>query len=234
MKEKILKRKIGDSFLLLAFALLFFSGCFSPYKGDEATLTLLFGGAGGRAIILEETLSQLVYTVELEGPTGRQSYTMEKGAQSFNVTVTPGHWNITLKAYLNTMIFAEGSISADIKAGPNTVEIKMNLTEEDITINIPLNDEGQILDYGDDPQKYDNIVVYKNVTTGTPGSFEVKVKEKFTRIEWLIFGSLAGTENTFVIKADAYGAGTYLLVVSVIDEFGVPYSAGITFTVKDY
>jgi hypothetical protein len=125
---KNMKRKIGKFYLLFAFASLALWGCFSPWKGDEATLTLLMGNSpAGRIIVLNEnSISGRVHNIELIGPTGLQSHTVENDTP-LTVTVMPGYWEIKVQAFLDGKLYAKGSADADIKAGLNNqVEIKMN------------------------------------------------------------------------------------------------------------
>ena len=109
---------------MFAFASLAFYSCFSPWKGDEATLTLLFGDSPGSR---EMAPDGVVHDIELDGPSGRQTHPGE-GAKSFSVTVVPGYWKISVKAFLDGSFYAEGKKDADIKAGRNNrVEITMGL-----------------------------------------------------------------------------------------------------------
>jgi len=116
-------KNIRKYFLLPVFISLVLSGCFSPWKGDEATLTLLLGdGSGGRAMAPEK----VVHTVELEGPTGKQ--TIKDVKQQLSVKVAPGYWKISIKASLDGKPYAEGKGGTLVKAGQNNqAEIKMDL-----------------------------------------------------------------------------------------------------------
>jgi hypothetical protein len=126
-----MKRKNCKFFLLFIFAPLVLSSCFSPWKGNETALTLLFGNSsGGRAAIPEG----VVHTIELDGPTGRQSHTVE--TTTFSVTIMPGHWYITVRASLDGRLYAKGESGADIIAGKNnTVEIKMEVQLYTVTFD---------------------------------------------------------------------------------------------------
>jgi hypothetical protein len=130
-----MKRKTGEFFLLFIFASLAFSGCFSPWKGSEATLTLFLGNTddGGQRTTASdnEILSHLVHIIELDGPVGRQSHTVE-GARLFSVTVMPGYWHISVRALLNSTLYARGEGGAELKAGQdNNVDIKMEQVIKD-------------------------------------------------------------------------------------------------------
>jgi len=138
-----MKRKSGEFFLLFVFASLAFSGCFSSWKGDEATLTLLLGNtAGSRQQTTasdKEILSYLVHIIELDGPTGRQSHTVES-AMPFSVTVMPGYWHISVRAMLNTTLYAQSEVGAEIKAGQNNqIDIKMESLIKDKLIFVDNN-----------------------------------------------------------------------------------------------
>jgi len=126
---KNMKRKTGKFFLLFVLASLAFPGCFSSWKGDEATITLLLGntdGGGQRTIASDdEILSYLVHIIELDGPTGRQSHTV-KSDKPFSVTVMPGYWHISVRALLNTTLYAQGENGAEIKAGKNN-QVKIDM-----------------------------------------------------------------------------------------------------------
>jgi membrane carboxypeptidase/penicillin-binding protein PbpC len=217
---KIMKRKIEKLSILIVFSSLAFTGCFSPWKGDETALTLLLGNTGCRAAANDEAVLQ----IELTGPTGRQSHTVE-GNKPFSVTVMPGYWEITVKAFLDGALYAEGSGGADIKAGKNTtVEIQMIPVTVGISINFNKD--------GTPDVSADNFTISRSEQE----QFTVTVNGEFIDIRWLIWGyPVSGSEGRkkITIKAEDYNPGAYQLVVSVIDENGVPYSAEIAFTVTE-
>jgi hypothetical protein len=225
-----MKRKIGKFFLLFVFAPLAFSGCFSPWKGNEAALTLLFGGSpGGRAALPEG----VVHTIELDGPTGRQSHTAE--TNTFSVTVMPGYWHVSVRALLNGALYAKGEGGADIIAGQNnTVEIQMNLISTvgnaGITINFLLEKDGVIL--ADDSKDKEFIISTNDSTPPLKSKFTATVNGGFKDVQWFIWGFPVGGGNTITIEAEDYNPGTYQLTVRVIDEYDVPYSSNITFEVR--
>ncbi|MDR2923696.1 MAG: right-handed parallel beta-helix repeat-containing protein [Treponema sp.] len=157
-----MKRKIIVFFLLLFFTSLFFSGCFSPWREEAASLTLNLGGSpiNSRAAVSEAILSQMAHIIELNGPTGRQSHTVE-GANQLTVTVMPGYWEINIQAYLNGILCTEGSGGADIKAGQNnTVAIRMN----------PIDDLEYIVFNTSDDIEYDEYI---------PGSLRYAIQKAF-------------------------------------------------------
>jgi membrane carboxypeptidase/penicillin-binding protein PbpC len=227
-----MERKIGTFSLLFVFASLAFSGCFSSWKGDEATLTLLPGGSSGsRATRGPENNNgqqlDMVRNIELIGPTGRQSHTVE-GDKPFSTTVMPGYWEITVLDFRTTedfqygRVYSKGSVGADIKAGQdNTVNITMRPLTVEIIIRFPFND-------GD---KY-NIIISDN--GDQKKQFTVTVDCDSNNIQWFLSGAPIDEsrgKKTITINAADYDNGDYQLVVMVIDENGVPYSAEITLRV---
>jgi len=231
---------------LPVFISLFLTGCFSPWKGDEATLTLLLGDSrGGRAMAPAGT----VHTVELEGPTGKQ--TIKDVKEELSVKVAPGYWRVSIKAFLvNGKLFAEGNDGLLVKAGQNNqITIEMHRATTDITINFPKDGKPEL----ELPEKYknQNIIissVYNDIQTFFgelfDDSFTVKIKNtnrEFIEIEWLIWNTLLidNSENNdeITIRADEHNAGTYELTVKVkrvIDGIKVPYSTTVKFEVRDW
>ena len=111
-----------------------FTGCFSPWEGTNAFLTIGLGvSSENRAV---EMLSELEHDIDLEGPTGNQTIHAEKGKTSVSVTVAPGTWNIRVRAYLENDDFMrelcyEGSATVELKPGKNNpVKIQMRDVRE--------------------------------------------------------------------------------------------------------
>ena len=216
-----MKRKNDEFFLLFILASLALSGCFSPWKGNEATLTLLFGGSPGNRAVIQG----VVHTIELDGPTGGQTHKTE-GAKPFSVTVMPGYWHISVKASRNDKLYAEGEGGADVKAGRNNqAEIKMSLVTCDmgIFINFPADKDGQL------SANVDHFTISQSENQQQ----FIEVKGDFSDIQWFIWGIPISGEKAITIKAADYNPGTYQLVVMVIDKNGVPYSNEITFEVTE-
>jgi len=146
----------GKKLAIPAFfmAIAVFSGCFSPWKGDEATITLSFGGANSSTAarnINEDQIKLLDHKVEFSGPAGVQIFDFEKETTTAQFTVAPGHYDITVKAYVapddldwmdlggtdvglevffdateKKYLFYQGSYSGDIISGKNNqVDIPM-------------------------------------------------------------------------------------------------------------
>jgi hypothetical protein len=219
--------------LLPVFISLVLSGCFSPWKGDEATLTLLLSdGHGSRGAAPRGTL----HTVVLDGPTGKQ--TIKDVEQQLSVKVAPGYWNISIKAYLNGKFFAEGKGGLQVKAGQNNqIKITMELLT-DIIIDLPSNETD--IEWDADIEKTDGRII--NIyffSSGNPDpdkyaeKFTVTVKgsQNYSQIEWLIMGATISKGESVTILARDYPQGVYKLVVMAFKN-GVPYSDEITFKVN--
>jgi len=121
---------------ILIMCVLVLGACFSPWKGDEGTVSISIGRAnGGRALTTTEdeafitTSQDCLYTIILSGGPGPQQ---EQKDLAYNTTVyfstVPGWWDITVTAYLDGESYANGSRRVDIKPGPNgTITIPMAL-----------------------------------------------------------------------------------------------------------
>ena len=112
--------------------LLVLSGCFSPWTGEDTTLTIGFGGNNSRSALPwasadPAVLNDLLYNVQLSGPDGAKHVTA-KGGSVIKISVTPGIWNIEVKAYYRaeSFLYAAGSGSAEAKAGQsNSATVSM-------------------------------------------------------------------------------------------------------------
>jgi len=131
-----MKLLFKSKYLLPVFVLplLLLTACFSPYKGDTATLKLVLGSAAAPGRDISDTTPdnvismRLVHTIELSGPTGRIMINAPAGQSTVQVEVAPGRWDIAVEALLDGEPYANGSASADIKAGQNNpVQISMYL-----------------------------------------------------------------------------------------------------------
>jgi len=178
-----MKISLISKYLLPVFVLpvLLLTGCFSPYKGDTATLRLLLG-SGALSRDISDTLpdvpveKQLVHNIGLSGPTGKISMNVPAGQSSVQVEVAPGRWDITVEALLDGEPYANGSASADIKAGQNNpVQITMYLVKKlpPLTGAIGMDGNNWI---GEENSLYATFEYPRNPDTGgTGGETEVPV-----------------------------------------------------------
>ena len=125
-------------FVILAAVALVLGACFSPWKGDEGTLSIHIGGpaagglagraADGAAFDLADTdILRLEHTITLSGGPGpEQTQKNIKYGDTVNFSAAPGRWTITITAFLGDELYAEGSRLVDIKPGPNgAISIQM-------------------------------------------------------------------------------------------------------------
>ena len=85
----------------LGFALVLlvlFAGCFSPWTGDEATLSISLGGdPAGRVLITSGEQYTFAYEVLLDGPRGMQRETFPPGQTTASFRVFPGEYRVTVR-----------------------------------------------------------------------------------------------------------------------------------------
>ena len=134
-----MKKSVFTGLFIFLVCGLILSACFSPWKGgDEVEIVINFtGGSGsGRSV----TLDQLKYIVTLSG--NNETITIEEnGGGAIRATVSVGHWNVKIDAYLNEELYATGSNSVDVKAGQNnyvTIKIIPVTVQNDIDAQTPV------------------------------------------------------------------------------------------------
>jgi len=126
MTEKIMKLS-----LLPVFASLVFYGCFSPYKGEEATLTLFFdsaAAAGGARAIWEpgkgqmppSVVGELAHKVTLTGGSTVIERSYGKGTTSAKIQVSPGIWTVTVETFCYDVPIALGTATVTVTAGQDS------------------------------------------------------------------------------------------------------------------
>ena len=122
---------------LLLFSLIFaLLSCFSPYMGDEGTLTINLGSSSRSAIPWPpddpgvNILDKIDYEITLTG-NGRTIPITAKGSESIRATVSVGWWNVNVKAYYpdKNTLYAEGNNSVEVRSGrSNFVAVPMGKT----------------------------------------------------------------------------------------------------------
>jgi uncharacterized repeat protein (TIGR02543 family) len=114
----------------LAAVIALLGGCFSPWEGDGATITINVGG-GGRwtafHLLDDDAKARISYMLDLSGPSNMTDVPFAPGTQTINLSVTPGIYTITVTAYLDGEVYAAGSTTAEARAGQSTpVDILMS------------------------------------------------------------------------------------------------------------
>jgi len=109
------------SVLITLFAVVSLSGCFSDWSGNPANLVISFGSAG-REVNYDAndsaTHNLLDHKIELTSAEKKLEFSFT-GNTTFNASVTPGNWNISIVSYLNDEVYAAGSKDVTIKSGQN-------------------------------------------------------------------------------------------------------------------
>jgi hypothetical protein len=118
----------------VAVALFLLSGCSIFNQGDEATVTIHLGSATNGRSAWHHTsnpalLDKIEYNVQLSGG-GRTVVTLTAhGGTTVRASVTPGSWNVEVRAFIDGFYYATGSSGINVKAGQNnTVSITMRST----------------------------------------------------------------------------------------------------------
>ena len=182
------------------------AACFSSWQGNEATLTLRIGNdaSGSRAIADYPpggaTMALLEHEIQLKGPGGSKTLNIQ-GDTQVSTAVAPGHWNISVKSYLGSDLFAEGFASKDILSGQvNSVEVTMHWGGAELTLVMAILPEGD-----ENLAMLSHRISIANASSGTERSMEALGAEPVTIP--VIFGDLA------------------VVVASSLD--GIPYARGV-------
>jgi uncharacterized repeat protein (TIGR02543 family) len=120
---------------VLAAVIAILGGCFSPWEGDSATITIHVGGGSGRTtafhLLDDDAKARISYILDLSGPSNMTDVPFAPGTQTINLSVAPGIYTITVTAYLDGEVYATGSTTAEARAGQSTpVDILMRYAGE--------------------------------------------------------------------------------------------------------
>ena len=97
-------------FCMILAAVVFVS-CFSPWKGEEGNLTIVWGKSpASREFVKASELPVFNYWVTLIGPGEKQEQGF-KGVPSATFTVTPGTWTVTIKGYKEQETAGNGGLN---------------------------------------------------------------------------------------------------------------------------
>jgi uncharacterized repeat protein (TIGR02543 family) len=132
----------------IAAVIALLGGCFSPWAGDGATITIHVGGGSGRTtafhLLDDDAKARISYMLDLSGPSNMTDVPFAPGTQTINLSVAPGIYTITVTAYLDGEVYATGSATAEARAGQSTpVDILMRYagetTEKTFTVTFDSN-----------------------------------------------------------------------------------------------
>ncbi|GBU29105.1 hypothetical protein R84B8_02669 [Treponema sp. R8-4-B8] len=139
MKKEERKMKKGNSvsalFLSALAVFCLVCTCAPPTDGDEedASITITIGNGSRTALSWDGTIdsTQLDHNITLTNDLGgKVEKTGVREGQSVQFVVKPGHWNISVKAYYNGTLVAQGAASVNLKRGRNpSVPITMTQVE---------------------------------------------------------------------------------------------------------
>ena len=118
--------------LFLIIISIILSACFSPYTGDQRTITINLGGNSRSVSPWPPTdpgnnfLNEIEYKITLTGPGPSQTFPA-KGGDTIRATVIAGYWTVSIEAIHNNELYATGENSLTVSAGQNnTVIVTMN------------------------------------------------------------------------------------------------------------
>jgi len=107
-------------FIIFAVISVILSACFSPWEGgDNAVITLNFGGANNRSIFGNFTENDikpediLEHKITVSGPGVDLKIDVEKGKSTAQITVAPGRYKITVDAYINDADLTQVGLTLD-------------------------------------------------------------------------------------------------------------------------
>ena len=117
-----------NSLIYCAFAILIlFSGCFSPWLGDDGNLTIVLGGSNGARFAFWGHSELVTFRITLTGPGPTQVHEIPVGS-NVSFKVIPGSWVIKVvggritndQGDFNTLVM--GIKPVEVKAGRNSIE----------------------------------------------------------------------------------------------------------------
>jgi len=114
------------SILITVFIVVSLSGCFSEWHGDLAKIVISFDGAERKVYDPEDTETHKKLEHEVVLTNAAKKLTFNKSGTTFEATVTPGEWNVTVNSWIDGEIYATGSIDVILKSGLNNVTIDMH------------------------------------------------------------------------------------------------------------
>jgi uncharacterized repeat protein (TIGR02543 family) len=218
---------------VLAAVIAILGGCFSPWEGDGATITIHVGGGSGRTtafhLLDDDAKARISYILDLSGPSNMTDVPFAPGTQTINLSVTPGIYTITVTAYLDGEVYATGSTTAEARAGQYTpVNIFMRYagetTKETFTVTFisyngikfheaDANEDGMIT-RPENPtwDGYGFVYWYIEGTPDTPYYFDTPVTSditlyaKWSRVIWTV--TFKSNDGSTLYTEDVGDSGT--------------------------
>jgi len=122
--------------VFVAALALLVSACFSPWQGEEATLTISVGDSSSRTLVNLGANEQASFSYELimNGPGGKKTFTFDPGATSLTVKVTPGEWQAEVRAIgSTTTLRAFGEWEGTVALGETTTAAVTMYSASEVT-----------------------------------------------------------------------------------------------------
>jgi hypothetical protein len=122
--------------ILVLLAVIALGGCFSQLAEDGATITIQVGG-GSRAVFTPDdaTMARISFTAIFTGQSTVTVGPTAPGTRTISASVEPGHWSVTVTAYLDGKVYAEGSASFEAQAGQSN-KVPVTIWLNNTVINI--------------------------------------------------------------------------------------------------
>jgi len=105
--------------IFLAAFILLVSGCFSPWQGDEAVITLYFGQTSNRApveddsgddVVKSKLSKNLEHKIQLTGPSGVKTFEYGKNQFTAEIKVISGRYDIKVQGYADPAVLKEAGL----------------------------------------------------------------------------------------------------------------------------
>jgi hypothetical protein len=142
MKRAVLTGVLFSLLIVIGFGSCdFVLGPDKPVKGG-GNLVISLGAGEARAVtsgadLPDDVLASLRYEVTLTGPGGDVLERTVTGGETLNLTVSPGEWRITAKAYKEDGLAGTGSLLFTEYRGTIPCGCRWRLTGDTLTLPLP-------------------------------------------------------------------------------------------------
>jgi len=224
-------------FIILCISLVF-SGCFSPWAGEEqGKLIVSIGGGNGQArgvYFNGNDTDDFLHIITITG-FGRKQEARFVGSGTASFFVPTGRWNIEVKAYdvrqlydrnnldvidvvaLYLPLVADGSADVNVKIGDNSVSIKMGLpgrdripppSDEEFTITLMLGG-GEYTDVGHKVYFVATGIYYVYVPWGEDYVLREPKRQGYAFLGWFTDKDKDKGELITIVDKNYYGITLY-------------------------
>jgi uncharacterized repeat protein (TIGR02543 family) len=209
----------------------------SGFTGSKVTV-IPAGSTGDETFYANWAIITYTITYNLNGGT---NHTQNPATYTIENTITlasPSRPNHTFEGwYANPGLTGDEVIGIPANStGSRTFYAKWTPDQNQITIIVWINEDGNILVSGDNMISGGNVTISKSGAGDKPPTFTATVSGGYSGIQWYLYGDpiagSRGTAQSIIMDAKDYAAGSYYLGVTVFKGV-VPYSTNIHFTVTD-